>query len=81
MFVDVCHRLHQARVGSPRKLAASFGTNVARYASTLSHFVGYMLLHPDQEQLARLTLTRMAKIEAKFSKGEEKVPAVGTREI
>lgn len=67
MFVDVCHRLHQARSGSPHELAVSFGVNVARYASTLPHFVNHLVSHSNQERLAKLVWARMAKIGAGFA--------------
>ncbi|KAF8598585.1 hypothetical protein BDV93DRAFT_335584 [Ceratobasidium sp. AG-I] len=65
MFVDVCQRLNQARLVSPHELAASFGVNVARYASTLPHFIAYLNPHPDQGRLAKLVWGRVAKIGAK----------------
>ena len=54
IFVDICNCLNQARRGSPQELAASFDTNVARYASTLPQIVDYLKRHYDRRKLAKV---------------------------
>ncbi|KAF8594037.1 hypothetical protein BDV93DRAFT_565853 [Ceratobasidium sp. AG-I] len=71
LFVDICHRLDQARIGSSQNLTGFLSTNIARYVSSLSHFVDYMLPHPYPERLTKLTVTRVAKIQSDNSQNQE----------
>lgn len=63
MFVDICNRLNQAHIDCPHDMAASFGTNVARYVSALPRIIGYMLQHGDPDLLNQFGQTRRNKID------------------